>query len=183
MWWQSVGGSTCNVDFLIALFDTEEEEYKQQSAAEKKSETTSYHRNQHHGSSSENPSNWYRRAYDTRWRSHGSPSKRILEGSETDRQFLKTTDLSDDEQEKSDIFLFRNIYICRRSLATVVRVSILWDTMHVALWEFWWLKSGITPSQCLDWYINFSKIIGCRTCRSLGPHWGSLQYSPDPTIR
>jgi len=95
-WLLKKGFDFRDVDFLIALFDTEEEEYKQQSAAEKKSETTSYHRNQHRGSSSENPSNWYRRAYDTRWRSHGSPSKRILEGSETDRQRIVDHDAADD---------------------------------------------------------------------------------------
>jgi len=87
-----------DVDFLIALFETEEEEKRNSagdnSAERKRSEVPGYLRNRYHSGSSKSQNDWWRRGYDTGHRSQRSPSKRSLESVKSDYQRIVDQDAS-----------------------------------------------------------------------------------------
>ena len=98
-WLLEKGFDPKDVEFLIALFETEQEENKRKSAGEnspkqqKKSEIPDYRTSRHYGGSSENRGNWWRRRYDRG--QHSSPSRRNVENIETDQQRIVNEDATD----------------------------------------------------------------------------------------
>ena len=93
-WLRKKGFHSEDIDFLIALFETEQEE-KRKSAVDnsiirKKSEIPSSHGNRHYSGSSKSHNNWWRRTYDARWQ--WSPSKRSIESVEENHERIVDQD-------------------------------------------------------------------------------------------
>lgn len=91
-WLLKKGFDPHDIDFLIALFETEVDENTRKSAGgnsaakQKKSEVPSYHRNRDYSGSAENQNKRWRSTHDRNWRSYWNPSKRSLESMKTDGQ-------------------------------------------------------------------------------------------------
>jgi len=79
-WLQERGFRRDDIDFLIALFETEEKwkSAKDSSVTQKRSEISSSRGNRHYSGSSKSQNNWWRGNYDARWQQ--SPSKQSVEG-------------------------------------------------------------------------------------------------------
>jgi len=104
-WLLKKGLDSEDVDFLIALFETEEKENGRKSTKEdyvqrKKSEIRNYRSNWHYGGSLRNQDNWWRGLRGSSRDSYWSPSRRNAEsvkGDKPDHQRIVDQESSDDD--------------------------------------------------------------------------------------
>lgn len=107
-WLLKKGFEPQDVDFLLALFETEQDQAKRKSSSagenspqQKKSEIPDYHRKRHHSGNSEKRNSWQKRTYDAGRRSYWNPSKRSMESVETDKQRIVDQDANDTDITES----------------------------------------------------------------------------------